>query len=140
MVKIKSLDAIGKAYKDGATRAPQAFAEAVKTTSGVIEAAKASEDLYAQKVQEAIANRSRVKGLEKVTDEDWRKAALDKGVARIGAGMQAAVEDQKKGYAPYHAALSGLSLPARTADGMANLTNRAGAVVKTMIDTKKSQG
>ena len=138
MVKMPSQDEIKRAYTNSIPGVSGKYAEQVRKTTGVIEAAKAAEGLYAQKMQEAIANRSREKGLEKVTDEDWRKAALEKGAARIGPGMAAAVDKQAKGYEPYRTALASLELPDRTADPMTNVQNRVGGVVRAMVDTKKS--
>ena len=139
MVKMPSSEDIKKAYTAAIPTVAGKYADKVRKTTGVIEAAKRAEDLYAQKMQEAIANRSREKGLDKVTDEDWRKAALEKGAARIGPGMAAAVDKQARGYEPFRTALSSLELPARTADPMTNVQNRVGAVVRTREDTKKAQ-
>lgn len=139
MVKMPGLDKIKQAYKEGATKAPAKYAEAVRTTTGVIQAAKDAEELYAEQMQKAIANKSRLKGLEGVTDEDWKKGALEKGANRIGPGMAGAVDKQAAGYQPFHAALSQLELPKRVADGRQNLINRGGAVVDTMIKTKEAQ-
>ena len=138
MVKMPSSDEIKKSYTASIPAVSGKYASAVGKTSGVIEAAKRAESLYAQKMQEAIANRSREKGLDKVTDEDWRKAALEKGAARIGPGMAAAVNKQAAGYEPYRSALSGYELPARTADPMTNVNQRVGGVVQLMVNTKRS--
>ena len=75
MVKVKPLAEIQKNYEDGISRAPANYKKGVQAASGVIEAAKAAESVYAQRMQEAVANQSRLKGLEKVTDAD-RKSVV----------------------------------------------------------------
>ena len=139
MVTMPSSDEIKKAYQGSISRVPQRYADKVKKVTGFVEKAKAGESLYAQKMQEAIANRSREKGLNNITDADWQNAALNKGAARIGPGMSAAVDKQVQGYEPYRQALASVELPARTADPMANVQNRVGGVVKVMVETKRAQ-
>jgi len=139
MVKVKPLDQIKKNYAAGATVAPTRYKESVSRTSGVITAAIEAEDLFAAKMSAAIADRRRAKGLAKVSDEDWRRAAMNKGAARIGPGMTAAVDKQSSKYAPFRSALEGVSLPARTADPMANIDARVKPIVATLVETKRAQ-
>ena len=137
MVKIKSKEAIKKKFREAIPRVGSAYKDAVSQTTGVIAAAIAGEDLYAQKVQEAISARRRANALSRVTDADWQKAASTKGAARIGPGMSAAVDKQATNFAPFHDTLASLELPARTADPMANVTARVGGVVQALVAKKK---
>lgn len=139
MVRVKPLETIKKNYAAGATVAPTRYKDAVARTTGVISAAIEAEDLFAAKMSEAVANKSRAKGLARVSDEDWRKAAMNKGSARIGPGMTAAVDKQATNYAPFRSALEGVSLPARTADPMANIDARVKPIVARLVETKKAQ-
>ena len=54
------------------------------------ETALARKDNYLQGVQNAVANGTYEAGLRSVSLEDWKQAALTKGVARISAGAAAA--------------------------------------------------
>jgi hypothetical protein len=54
--------------------------------------------------------------------------------------MKDASEDQVRGFRPYREALVAVELPPKVADPMANLMNRAGAVVKALVDKKKEIG
>ena len=137
MVAIPSQDEIKKRYDAGAGRAPAAYAAAVRNTTGVIEAAKAGENLYAEKMQVVISERRRLKGLEGVTDADWQKGALEKGAQRIGPGMKAAVDKQARNFEPFRAFLSGLELPARAATGVENIENRLKPVALGLEAKKK---
>ena len=86
---------------------------------------------------EALAEERRKKGIEKVSDSDWRDAAVKKGAARIGEGMRGAVDAQASGYSPFKSALEGISLPARSADPIANIDNRVKPVVNVLVAKKK---
>ena len=123
-MKVKSIDQVRANYSSGANIAPAKYAEAVKDTAGVISAGVAAEALWAAKMQEAITRKSRAAGLSKVTDAQWQLAASTKGAARIGPGMQAAIDKQANNVKPYLDVLSGLTLAPRTADPATNVTNR----------------
>jgi len=137
VVKIKPLDKIKAAYKDAATRVPTRYKEGIAATTGWKDKAIAGEALWAAKMREAIAAERRRKALEAVSEEEWKKKALELGAARIGPGMAANVDKHAKNYAPYREALAGLELPPREADPMANIDNRLKAVVRTLVEKKK---
>ena len=138
MVKIKSKEEIKANYSGSIAVVPSRYRAGVAKTSGVIAAAIAAEDLWAAKIAEAAANRSRAKGLAKVSDEEWRRKATELGAARIGPGMTANADKQANNFEPFRSAVAALTLPARTADPIANV-DRVRAVVQTMVDTKKAQ-
>lgn len=62
------------------------------TESPTAKAAQAA-DQYLAGVQQAVANRKFQDGLNAVTLGDWKDAALNKGVNRIGSGAEAAKGD-----------------------------------------------
>ena len=136
MVKVKPESEIKKNYEDSTALVPGRFEAGVRAASWQ-GAAIAGQDLYEEQMRrdEILARRS--KGIEKVSDEKWRGATIDKGKAVIGSRMKAASDKQLAGYRPYREAMVSLDLPARTSDPMQNLLNRAGAVVQSMVDKKK---
>ena len=138
-MKIKSQAQIAARYKDGIGRAPANYKEGIAATTDWAEKASsdAAENLYNEKLTESMAARRRQNALKDVSNEEWKKNSLDLGGNRIGAGMTANADKRTKNYEPYRTALESVSLPERTADPMANLANRAGAVVKTLVDKKK---
>lgn len=131
-------------YVSGASNNAEKLVQNYIKQPGKLDAAKsdAAEKLYADKVAQAIANRSRQKGLNKVSESDMNAAMQATGAQNYRSGTARSSDKQAKNVEPYYAALDALEgkLPARTSDPMANLMNRAGAVVKTMVETKKRVG
>lgn len=137
-IRMPSQSDISKKYQEGASRAPQAYKDGVERTTGFKEAAIGGEALYAAKMQEVIATQARAKGLEKTSDEDWKKGVREKGAARIGPGMTASADKRARNYEPYRSALEGMTLADKTTDPMANIDNRLKPVVNKLVETKKS--
>jgi len=131
-------------YVQGASHNADKLVNNYVRASGKLDKAKsdAAEQLYAAKTQAAIANKSRQKGLNKVTESEMNAAMQATGANNYRNGTGRSSDKQSKNVEPYYAALDGLEgkYPARTADPMANLTNRAGLVVKTLSDLKKRIG
>lgn len=131
-------------YKSGASNNAEKLVKNYVGTTGKLDAAKsdAAEKLYAEKMAAAVANKSRQKGLLKVSESDMNAAMLASGANNYRSGTSRGADKQSKNVEPYYAALDALEgkLPARTSDPMQNLINRAGAVVKTMVETKKRVG
>jgi hypothetical protein len=131
-------------YVQGASNNADKLVKNYVGRSGKLDAAKsdAAEQLYAAKVQAAIANKSRQKGLGKINEADMNAAMQSTGANNYRSGTQRSSDKQAKNVEPYYSALDGLEgkYPARTSDPMANLTNRAGLVVKTLSDLKKRIG
>lgn len=131
-------------YVQGASNNAEKLVSNYVKQTGKLDAAKsdAAEKLYADKVAAAIANKSRQKGLNKVSESDMNAAMQATGAQNYRSGTGRSAEKQSRNVEPYYAALDALEgkLPARTSDPMANLMNRAGAVVKTMVETKKRVG
>lgn len=112
--------------------------------TGKVDAARsdAAEKLYAERVQQAIANKSRQKALANVSESEMNAAMSARGASNYRQGTAAGADKQAKNVEPYYAALDGLEgkYPAKTSDPMTNLTQRAGLVVKTLSDLKKRIG
>jgi len=137
MVNTKSLDATRKNWEGSHGRVPAAYADGIKGATDVIAKAIAAEDLYAQKVQEAIASKRRATKLAEVSDEQWRKAALDKGAPRIAAGMAAAKDKYAKGMGAVLSTIQSVSIAPRSADPMANVDGRVKPIVAALAAMKK---
>ena len=56
-------------------------------------------------------------GVRDAGTRKWQDRSLSLGVDRWGPGVAAAMPDYRSGFAPYHAALERLTLPARYARG-----------------------
>jgi len=138
MVKVKSESEIKKNYEDSTALVPARFEAGVRTASWQGEALS-GQDLYEEQMRKDEILKRRAAGIEKVSDENWRRATIDKGKNVIGARMKAASDKQVAGFRPYRDGLAALDLPAKTSDPMQNLINRGGAVVQMMVDIKKQQ-
>ena len=137
MVDTKSLDQTQKNWEGAIGRVPSAYSDGVKGAKDVIAKAIAAEDLYAAKVQEAIAKKLRAKKLAEVSDEEWRSAALDKGASRIGPGMTASKQKFNTGISKVLSTIQGVSIAPRTADPMANVDNRVKPIVAALAKLKE---
>lgn len=102
---------------------------------------EAAETLYADKVRAAIENKSRQKALQKLTDSDIKAAVQATPVDVYRTATQTKATKAAKNFAPAAAVIDSAvaGLPARTADGHANLVNRAGPIVDALIAYKKSK-
>lgn len=131
-------------YVNGASNNAEKLVTNYVKRTGKLDAAKSAsaESLWAAKIQAAIAQKARVKGLEKVTESEMNAAMQASGAGNYRAGTARSADKQARNSEPYLAALDGLEgkYPAKTADPMANLTNRAGLVVKTLSELKKRIG
>ena len=137
MVDTKSPEQAKKNWEDAIGRAATAYATGVRASTGWQAAAIAGEELYAQKVQEAIASKRRAAKLAEVSDEQWKKAALDKGANRIASGMTASKEKFGAGIARVIDAIRGVQLPPRVADPIANVDNRVKPIVLALAKLKQ---
>jgi hypothetical protein len=139
MVKVKSETEIKTNYESSTALVPARFAAGVKAATWHAEAIDGQALYIAQMSNPSVLAR-RETGIGKVSDDAWRTATVNKGQNIIGARMKDASDKQVANFRPYRAALESLVLPDKTADPMANLMNRGGAVVKAMVDTKAGQG
>lgn len=133
MVRHKSLEETMSNWTGSHPRVANAYTKGVDRAEDPIGKGIAAEPLYQAKLTEAFAENKRAKNLAKVTNEEWKRLAKDKGARRIVDGMKAAEPKMRSGIGRVLSALDDVTLPPRTADGMENLMNRGGAVVKRMI-------
>jgi hypothetical protein len=142
-ISMPTSDEIKTAYTASGTKAATNYNKAIdKVTDFVGKASSDSaEKNYSDGVQRAVTNKLRAKGItEKVTNESWKNDAKTKGGAVIGTRILGAGDKQSKGYAPYQAALQGLSLPDKVpGDPIGNLSRNAGKVVATLYNVKAAK-
>lgn len=136
MVKVKSEQAIKSNYEASTTDVGRRFEQGVQGADWR-ESALAGQDLYVEQMSksEILARRSR--GIEKVSDAEWRTATVSKGRNIIGDRMKKASQKQIDGYRPYRTLLEGISLPPKTADPVQNTMNRVIPIVEAQANLKK---
>jgi len=136
MVKVKPESEAKKNYEDSTALVPGRFEAGVRTANWQGPATD-GQDLYVAQVSNPTIQARRTKGIAKVSDDAWRRDTIEKGKAVIGARMKLASDKQVANFRPYRDALTAVDLPDRTADPMANLMNRAGAIVSALVAKKK---
>jgi len=134
MVKMPTRAEIEQRYKSAIPQVPARYKQGVEKTTDWKTAAIQGQSLYEQRMQDPNILKRREKGLQNVSDAEWKANAINKGVQRIGAGMEAGAAKQAANYEPIRAALESVNLPPRTADPMANIDNRVKPIVKAVVD------
>ena len=137
-MRVKSASEIDQAYKGGIGRAPANYQKGVQGTTGWKDAAIKGQALFEEKMRDPNTLARRAKGLQAVSDEEWKRNAVEKGAQRIGAGMTAGADKRTKNFEPYRAAMANLELPDRTSDPETNVTQRVGKIAVTLANLKKS--
>ncbi len=137
MVDTKSLELSMKRWNEARGRVPQNYKDGVAGATNVIEKAIEAESTWVAAMQEAASRGSRVKGLQGTSTEEWKKAAIDKGATRIGPGMAAAEPKMREGLGKVLSVIAGVSIPARTTDGMANIDNRLKPIAAALMKMKE---
>jgi hypothetical protein len=139
MVKVKPLGQSQKNFEDSAGKAGTNYAAAIDGISWQAEAV-AGQALYEQKMQDPSVLARRSRGIQNVSDAEFKQALREKGAGRIAGGIRASGGKWAAKFSPYHSALQGVSLPPRSADPMQNVDNRVKPIVRAMVDTKEAQG
>ena len=139
MVKVKPESEIKKNYEDSTALVPARFEAGVKTAEWQDPSIR-GQDLYETRMRDDTVLKRRAKGIEKISDESWRTNTIKKGKPIIGARMKDASDKQVANYRPYREALLSVDLPAKVADPMQNLINRAGAIVQALVNKKAELG
>jgi hypothetical protein len=140
MVKTASITDAKQSFVEGAGVAPARYKRKVAIADWQTPAASAeAQALYQAKMTDPTVLARRQKKIAKVSNASWQQAASVNGAAIIGQRMSAGADKWATNFTPYLQALGALTLPAKVADPLSNVTNRVGAVVSQMVQTKKSQ-
>ena len=137
MVKTKGIERSVAGWKSGVAGASGRYTEGINATNDWQEKAVAAEDRYAAGIQQAVANRSREKGLSKVSNSDWKSKAATKGSQRWAPGVNAAEADYRKGLAPVLSVIESVTLPERTNDAAANVAARVTPIAVALQNAKR---
>lgn len=137
MVRTKGIERTTANWRGAIGGVPAKYKAGVQSANNTIERAIEAEELYAAKTQEAIANKLRVKGLQKTSTAEWKTRAAELGSARIAAGMTAAEPKFRKGMGDVLSTIEATSIGERTADPIANVDARVKPIVKALYDMKR---
>lgn len=138
MVKVKDMSTAKANYEGSASEAvrrwkqeiPKADWKEPSLASGAVE-------LHRTKTIEALDAGRREKGIEKVSDAEWRNRTVAKGGPTMASNMKVSSSKWASNFTPYKQALEALDLPAKTADVDSNIDNRLRPVVHALVDKKK---
>jgi len=136
-VKTKGIAATTAAWQGAIGGVPAKYKAGVQAATNQNENAIASQPLYEARMAESIANKSRVKGLQRSSTAEWKQRASELGSARIGSGMTAAVSKYNKGVSEVITTIEATSIAERSADPMANVDGRVKPIVKALYDMKR---
>jgi len=139
LVRIKSAAQIDAAYKASLGTVAPKYQAGIQATQGWKDSAIKGQALYEQRMQDQKVLARREKGLQQVSDEQWRAKAANVGASRIAQGMQASTDKRTRNYEPYRAAIEGISLPDRTGDAEQNVINRVVPIARTLRAVKDGQ-
>jgi len=95
----------------------------------------AAEKNYSEGVAKAVANKTRQKGVKRVSNADWQNKSMTMGADRIGAGISANLDKYKQNFSPVLDAMNKAAdaAPPRSTDAMQNIDKILKPVVKAAI-------
>lgn len=138
MAAIRDVSVIAKTWATVTPlRSPQYEAGVRSPLRNWAEATKAASDAWKTGVTNAISKGLFAKGVSRAGNAAWQEGAITKGVPRWGAGVALAEDKYATAFAPYVAAIKGLTLPPRFARRSPQNMARVQAVVNAMIETKE---
>ena len=91
---------------------------------------------YNAGVQEAITRGAFEKGVSAAGDSAWQKGALEKGVSRWPQGVRLGKNKYSSGFAPYHSAISSVTLSPRGPKGDPRNYDRVREIGEALHETK----
>lgn len=138
-MKVKSQSDIKKNYEQATSIVTERYKTGVADAQWK-DAAIAGQDLYETQMQNPTVLARRTKGINRTSDEDWKKGAIDKGSGVIAARMKNASGKQASRFEPYRNALASMDLPPKTADPATNVANRVTPIAVKFREIKDSEG
>jgi len=139
-MKIRSVEDIAAKYARVTPGRSTDYSEGVKSPKKDWKAETvAAKDAWAQGVTEAAGAGRFEKGVSKVGTEKWQRKAVEVGSTRWGAGVTAAKDDYKTGFAPFQSVIAALELPAKGPKGDPRNFDRV-VKIGTALHAKKIAG
>jgi len=139
-MRVKSSAEIDANYKNSLGKVPENYKRGVSGVTDWKEKAIGGQALYQEQMSKPEVLSRREKGLQNVSNEEWKNKAQNVGATRIASGMAANADKRAKNFEPFRNELANMELPARTSDPRANVNNRVGMIAERLAELKKSQG
>jgi len=112
---------------------PARYEEGVKKADWLTPAkSDKAEENYATQVRKAIAEKKRQKAIAKMSNDDWLKPTIDKGVPIIGDRIRAALDKWQAEWGPMYESVQRTveALPPKEIDFRVNINKRLVPVVE----------
>lgn len=140
MAKIRPIEEIAEKYARVTPQRSTDYAEGVKSPKVDWRAAtEAAAPAWEQGIQQAISNKTYEKGVRRAGTEKWQRKAIELGVPRWSAGVQAAKDDYLEGFRPYAEEIARIELPPRGPKGDPRNIDRV-AKIAMALHAKKVKG
>ena len=137
MADIKPLSTISKKWTDVTPGRATEYQAGVENPSKSWSAqTAAAESSYNEGVQAAISAGRFGKGVSSAGDAAWKKGAVEKGVSRWPQGVRISGPAYQAGFAPYHAVISGVTLPPKGPKGDPRNYERVAAIGQALHSAK----
>lgn len=141
MAEIKSLAAIGEKWGRVTPQRSQDYQNGVNNPRRSWQAAAgASGEAYSAGVQKAVSNGSFAKGVQAVSDAQFKQLTLAKGPTRFAEGVAVSKDRYAQGFAPYASVIQGLSLPPRGPKGDPRNIERVRVIAQALNAARVGQG
>ncbi len=133
MANIKPLEQSGAKWVERAGVSGAAYTAGVTNPrTPWAAAAQAGDANYRAGVAAASTSGAYARGVRAAGDARWRENAIAKGPSRFAEGVALARDQWAKGFGPYQAAISSLTLPARGPVGSPGNLQRVAAVATAL--------
>ncbi len=140
MVFVKPQNEITENFITGAGQAPARYKKGVQRADWQGPAgSEEAESNFASGISEAVAAKSRQRGIQAISNSDWSGKAASVGAERIGKGMRDSAGKQATNWQESRSFLEGLSLPPRTRNATENVQNRSIPVAQGLQDLKRAR-
>jgi hypothetical protein len=137
MAQIKTLDRISQKWSTVTPQRQTEYTDGVQNPrTDWLAATQAAAANYDKGIQAAVANKSFSKGVARAGSQKWQQKTLTKGPGRWAQGVSVSRSDYEAGFAKYHQAISGITLPPRGPKGDPSNINRVAIIAKTLHDLK----
>lgn len=139
MANIKPIAQISDKWKGNSANAGKAYTDGVTSPRTPWAAAAAAADQARKDGLAAADSRNAfVNGVNAAGDAKWKRNATTLGPSRFASGVANAQADYQSGFAPYHAVISGVTLPPRGAKGSPSNIDRVRAITEALHQAKQN--
>lgn len=137
MTQIKDIQTIADKWAVVAGRSGDAYQAGIEAPRRSWKAgAQAANANYKAGVNAAVARDAFKVGVDRSSDDTWKRGAIDKGVSRYSAGVLLSADKYQNGFRPYAEVIKNTTLPDRKPKGdPANIT-RVSVMAKALHDAK----